>query len=171
MNKRTWNITSKVAAIGLLVAANLACEKINCEEEAPSLAHDTLQLNDTRDSLIFLLDFEDCQGDIGHIGQIDSNTIRSVRTFMFERIDGNWERWFPDNLDDTVGFFSVIPGSRKNREGWLLTGTIEQKFGLSNLRQNSDTIRFETYILDQAENKSNTVVSPSFIFPEAFRPE
>mgnify|MGYP001395978745 CR=1 FL=1 len=171
MNKRTWNITSKVAAIALLLAANVACDKINCEEEPPSLAHDTLRLNDSRDSLIFLLEFEDCQGDIGHIGQIDSTTIRSVRTFMFELIDGEWERWFPDNLDDTVGFFSVIPGSRKNREGWLLKGTIEQKFGLSNLRQNSDTIRFETYILDQAENKSNTVVSPSFIFPEAYRPE
>lgn len=171
MNKPFWNIAPKVAAITLLLLINLACEKVNCEEEAPSLEHDTLRLNDTRDSLVFLLKFEDCQGDIGHIGQVDSNTVRSVRSFMFERINGEWSRWYPDNLDDTVGFFSVVPGSRKNREGWLLRGTIQQTFGLSNLRQNSDTIRFETYILDQAEHRSNTVVSPAFIFPEAFRPE
>jgi len=170
MLETSWHIASKVGAILLLLSLSIGCEKINCDREEPTLEHDTLRLNDARDSLVFLLNFEDCQGDIGHIGDIDSTTIRSVRTFMFELIDGDWQRWYPLNLDDTVVFFSVIPGSRKNREGWLLKGVIEQKFGLSNLRQNSDTIRFETYIIDQAENKSNIVVSPAFIFPQAYQP-
>jgi hypothetical protein len=169
MNKGLILVT-KVAAIVSLFLGVIACEKINCDEPAPSLEHDTLRLNEARDSLLFVVSFEDCQGDIGHFGQVDSNTVRSVRTFMYEQINGAWERWRPINPADSVSFFSVIPGSVKNREGWLLKGKVEQKFGLSNLRQNSDTIRFETYIIDQAENKSNTVVSPTFVFPEAFQP-
>lgn len=170
-NNAYIKVASKVLAIAMVSMVCFACEKINCDRPEPTLEHDTLRINESRDSLIFRLRFEDCQGDIGYEGDIESNTVRSVRTFMYEQIDGVWERWYPVNLSDTVSFFSVIPGSRKNREGWLLKGTIEQKFGLSNLRQNSDTIRFETYIIDQAGHKSNRVTSPEFIFPPAFRPE
>ncbi|MEX2596151.1 MAG: hypothetical protein WEC59_04405 [Salibacteraceae bacterium] len=164
-NQLFYKVWSKLAALSLMAWIAIGCEKLNCEEEAPKLEHDTLRLNDARDSLIFRLSFEDCQGDIGHIGKIDSNTTQSVRTFMYELINGVWQRWYPLNLSDTVGFFAVIPGSNKNREGWLLKGIIEQKFGLANLKQNSDTIRFETYIFDKANHKSNTVTSPRFIFP------
>lgn len=152
-------------AIAIVAGGVLSCKKIKCDEEAPGLQYDTLMLNSQRDTLVFQTKFEDCQGDIGHIGPIDSNTIRSVRTYLYEQIDGEWLRWYPDNLADTVGFFSVIPGSKKNREGWLLKGVVIQKFGLANLRQNSDTIRFRTYIIDQAGNRSNNITSPPFIFP------
>ncbi len=161
------NVFSKLAAFVLFTALIMSCEQTNCDQEEPTLSFDTLMLNDSRDTLIYTVKFSDCQGDIGHIGAIDSNTTRTVRTFLFERINGEWVRWFPlpENLSDTVAFFSVIPGSSKNRPGWLLEGTIVQDFGLANLRQNSDTIRFETFVLDNAENKSNRVVSNPFVFP------
>jgi len=160
---------SKLVGIMLLAACILSCERTNCEQEEPTLTFDTLQLNQTRDTLIYSVEFSDCQGDIGHIGKVDSTTTRTVRTFLYEKINNEWVRWFPlpENLSDTVAFFSVIPGSNKNRPGWLLEGTIIQDFGLANLRQNSDTIRFETYVLDNAENKSNRVVSTPFVFPSS----
>ncbi len=161
------NVFSKLVAIVLFSAVIISCKRTNCEQEEPTLEFDTLALNDSRDTLIYSVKFSDCQGDIGHIGAIDSNTTRSVRTFLFERINNEWVRWYPlpENLSDTVAFFSVVPGSNKNRPGWLLEGTIIQDFGLANLRQNSDTIRFQTYVLDNAENKSNVVVSSPFVFP------
>jgi len=160
------NVFSKLVGIALFASLIMSCERTNCEEEEPKLTFDTLMLNNSRDTLIYTVKFSDCQGDIGHIGAIDSNTTRTVRSFLFELIDNKWERWYPlpENLSDTVAFFSVIPGSSKNRASWLLEGTIVQDFGLANLRQNSDTIRFETYILDNAENKSNRVVSSPFVF-------
>lgn len=127
--------------------------------------YDTLRLNPMRDSLIFQTQFEDCQGDVGHIGGIDSNTIRSVRTYLYQRQNGQWSRWYPDNLADTVNLFRVIPGSTKNREGWLLKGTVIQSFLLASLYQGVDTIRLESYIVDQAGNKSNRVQSVPFVFP------
>jgi hypothetical protein len=153
-------------AFAIALGVVVGCKKIKCEEEAPVLTYDTLMLDRTGDTLVFQTRFEDCQGDIGHFGQVDSNTIRSVRTFLYERINGVWTRWYPANLADSVGFFSVIPASSKNREGWLLKGTVIQKFGLANLNQGNDTIRLQSYIIDQAENKSNTVVSAPFIFPK-----
>ena len=113
------NVFSKLAAFVLFTTLIMSCEQTNCDQEEPTLSFDTLMLNDSRDTLIYTVKFSDCQGDIGHIGAIDSNTTRTVRTFLFERINGEWVRWFPlpENLSDTVAFFSVIPGSSKNRPG------------------------------------------------------
>lgn len=158
-------IVPKVMAVILAIVVTASCEKIKCDEPAPSLAYDTLMLDNSRENLIFQTEFEDCQGDIGHSGDvIDSNTIRSVRTFLFEKVDSEWQRWYPDNLSDTIAFFSVIPASDKNREGWLLKGTVVQSFPLVQLYQGNDTIRLETYIIDQAGNRSNRVQSVPFIF-------
>lgn len=148
----------------MALGITLACKKIKCDEPAPTLKYDTLMLDESRENLIFKTAFEDCQGDIGHLGAVDSNTIRSVRTYLYERIGGEWKRWYPSNLADTSSFFSIIPASKKNREGWLLKGTVVQKFPLVQLYQGRDTIRFETYIIDQAGNKSNRVQSVPYIF-------
>jgi len=151
-------------AFAMALGVTMACKKIKCEEPAPTLSYDTLMLDDTRENLVFKTEFEDCQGDIGNLGAVDSNTIRSVRTFLFEQVDGEWKRWYPSNLADTSSFFSVIPASKKNRDGWLLKGTVVQTFPLVQLYQGRDTIRLETYIIDQAGNKSNRVESVPYIF-------
>jgi hypothetical protein len=157
--------TSKVVSFGLMLAAMVSCEKIKCEEETPSLTYDTLMVSEDKSELIFQTKFEDCQGDIGHVGEVTPETNYTVRTFMYQRVEGAWERWFPQNLDDTLAFFSVIPGSTKNREGWLLKGTIIQAFPLVSLYQDDrDTIRFESYIFDNAGHRSNRVVSDPYIF-------
>jgi hypothetical protein len=44
-----------------------------------------------------------------------------------------------------------------------LVGTLEQKFGA--VRQNSDTIRFQTSILDREGNRSNVITTPAFVLP------
>ena len=150
----------------LAVLVTASCEKIKCDEPAPTLSYDTLMLDNSRENLIFQTIFEDCQGDIGHSGVIDSSTIRSVRTYLYERIGSEWQRWYPDSLSDTVAFFSVIPASDKNREGWLLKGTVVQSFPVIQLYQGNDTIRLETFIIDQAGNRSNRVQSVPFIFQD-----
>jgi len=159
------NIVTKLAVGAMLMPLFFACERQQCDEEPPTLTFDSLYVNRSADSLVFECAFVDCQGDIGHIGAIDSLTPRSVRTYLFERIDGDWIRWYPPNLSDTVAFFAVIPGSAKNKEDWLLKGTIRQTFGLANLKQNSDTIRFETHIFDNAGHRSETVRTPAYVLP------
>ena len=152
-------------ALAMATGVVIGCTKIKCDEPAPTLTYDTLMLDDSRENLIFQTEFEDCQGDIGHDvdtdGPIDSNTIRSVRTFLFEKIDGQWVEFFPAN---PTSFFSVIPASSKNREGWLLKGKVIQSFSLVQLYQGNDTIRLESYIIDQAGNQSNRVQSVPYVF-------
>lgn len=113
------------------------------------------------DSLIIKYSFEDCQGDVGLKPE---DTGYNLRTRLFEMIDGEWVRFYPENLADTIAFFARIPHSDKVREGSKAEGFIEQRFG--SIRQNSDTIRFETVLLDRAGNKSILVTTPVFVVPQ-----
>ena len=165
---KTFRIGSKVVLMTVIVAIS-ACTKESCEEEAPTLEFYEYEykLGDpnnpfTTDSLLLRLQFVDCQGDIG-VSKIDDST-KNLRTYMYEQIDGTWRRFIPANEADTVLFFAQVPRSNKLKDGQKAEGIIQQAFG--SVRQNSDTIRFETRLFDRSGNKSERIVTPAFIIPK-----
>lgn len=146
----------------MLSLAFASCKRETCEEEAPDLRFDTLiyKITTPTDSLILRTRFLDCQGDIGFS---DSTGGFDIRTYLFEYINNEWQRFYPLDSADTVGFFAKIPYSDKLKENATLEALLEQKFGA--VKQNSDTIRFQTFIIDRAGNKSNVVTTPTFVLP------
>lgn len=145
----------------MAVASLSACKNETCEEVAPTLEFDTLfyEVTEAADSLTIGTQFSDCQGDIGFpngSGGFD------IETYLYERIDGSWVLFEPDS-GANIAFFSKIPFSNKVNTDNKLVGTLEQKFGA--VRQNSDTIRFQTNILDREGNRSNIVTTPPFVLP------
>ncbi|MDP4664275.1 MAG: hypothetical protein NWS74_11445 [Salibacteraceae bacterium] len=152
---------SKVMAAGIMLLGFCACKRETCDEPAPTLTFDTIfyQITPDADSLTLRTQFTDCQGDIGFengTGGFD------IETYLYEQINGQWILFEPDS-GQNIAFFSKIPFSEKVNTDNKLVGTLEQKFGA--VRQNSDTIRFETNILDRAGNKSNVVTTPTFVMP------
>lgn len=138
-----------------------SCKKQECEGEAPILSHDTIyyEVVDGSKTVFIESKFEDCQGDIG---TIDGDTTH-VRTFLYEFYDSEWRRFYHADSADSILFFSTIPGSEKLKEDEPVEGTLIQK--IANAKQNSDTIRFEIYIIDKVGNKSNRITTPRLIVP------
>jgi len=144
-----------------------ACQKERCKEENPTLSFSDYTYipkvegsGNATDSLIIKYAFEDCQGDVG---LTEGDERYNLRTYLYELIHGEWQRFYPENLADTVAFFARVPTSSKVREGTKAEGFIEQRFG--SIRQNSDTIRFETRLFDRAGNRSEQVTTPTFVIP------
>lgn len=165
---RSIQIGSKVVLLGVL-SVLYSCTKEQCQEEPPSLEfyeyeYKAADPNNqfSTDSLLLRLQFVDCQGDIG-VSKVDDST-KNLRTYLYESINGEWKRFIPANEADTVLFFAQIPRSNKLKDGQKAEGVIQQAFG--SVRQNSDTIRFETRLFDRAGNKSERIVTPPFIIPQ-----
>ena len=161
----SFNLQTKVAALfGLLALAS--CQTDNCDEVAPSFEfhqfeYITADLNDpfAADTLVLWTKFEDCQGDIG----IQSGDRKNLRTHLFEKLNGQWVKFVPFDPVDSNLLFSQIPTSNKVKDNQKAEGFIEQPFG--SIRQNSDTIRFETQLVDREGNESPIVTTPEFVFP------
>jgi len=156
------NIGPKVTVAVFALISFSMCRKSPCEEENPTLKFDSILYKQTvaADTLTLRTIFTDCQGDVGFANGTGGFDIE---TFLFERVDGQWAKFVPADLAFQNAFFSKIPFSEKVNSENYVEGILEQKFGA--VRQNSDTIRFETMILDRAGNRSNTVTSSTFIFP------
>lgn len=152
----------------LLVVVLLAgCRFERCEEAAPELSFDSYEFKaadpqdpTSTDTLIIKTRFIDCQGDVG-LRETDEGF--NLRTYLYEYLDGEWQRFYPDNLDDTTALFAKIPHSSKLKEGVKAEALLEQKLG--GIRQNSDSVRFETYLFDREGNRSNTVLTPDYVLP------
>lgn len=159
---------SKLAALAIALVI-VSCKREKCEEAAPTLEFDsyTYQLADpadptTTDSLIIRTRFTDCQGDVG-LKPDEDQGYHNLRTYLYERIDGEWQRYYPPNLDDTLALFARVPYSSKVKEGVKAEGFIEQKLG--SVVQNSDTIRFETFLIDREGNRSPIVTTRDTVLP------
>jgi hypothetical protein len=152
---------SNVIAAIVAVASLSACKRESCDEVAPTLEFDTIfyEVTEVADSLTIRAEFTDCQGDIGFpngSGDFD------IETYLYEQINGSWILFEPDSGQSNA-FFAKIPFSDKVNTDNKLVGTLEQKFGA--VRQNSDTIRFQTSILDREGNRSNVITTPAFVLP------
>lgn len=160
-------MASKVA-LALVVVATHSCKKESCEEPTPELTFDRYDYQGVNvldptstDTLRIYYQFVDCQGDIS-VAQNDDRT-RNLQTFLYEKVGGEWSRFYPINLDDSTALWSQVPYSSKVREGQRSEGLIEQRFG--SIRQNSDTIRFITRVVDRQGNKSEWVWTDPYVLP------
>ncbi|GAB4375235.1 MAG: hypothetical protein Kow0075_01460 [Salibacteraceae bacterium] len=156
---------AKIASIASLWLV-CSCGQEKCEEPAPTLEFvrykyqpKPANVSTVSDTLTIVTRFTDCQGDVGSEDPEDKN----LRTYLYEKINGQWQRYYPPDSVDSVAFFANIPYSKKVKQGVKVEGLLEQRFGA--VRQNSDTIRFETYIIDREGNKSNRVLTPDTIIP------
>ncbi len=164
MTTRLIQIT-KVTAL-LSIIGLLSCETDKCDLAAPSFEFYQFEYipadpnnQFAADTLVLWTKFEDCQGDIG----IENGEIKNLRTYLFEKFNGEWVKFVPIDSVDSNLLFSQIPTSDKVRDGQKAEGFIEQPFG--SIRQTSDTIRFETQLIDRKGNKSEVVTTPEFVFP------
>jgi|GEM_PF-396394 len=161
---RTVNQLINISKLGAIATVLLlaACKKQDCSGDAPILSHDTIYYSiiDGAKTAFIESKFEDCQGDIG---TNDEGDTTRVHTFLYEFYDSEWHRFYHPDSADSILFFSTIPGSDKLKEDERVEGTLIQK--IPNAKQNSDTLRFEIYIIDQAGNRSNRITTPRLIIP------
>ena len=159
------NLHTKVTALlGLLILAG--CQTDNCNEVAPTFEFHEFEYisadpNDpfAADTLVLWTKFEDCQGDIG----IRDGDRKNLRTYLFEKLNGQWVNFIPIDPVDSNLLFSQVPTSNKVKDNQRAEGFIEQPFG--SIRQNSDTIRFQTQLVDRAGNESPVITTPEFVLP------
>lgn len=163
--RHIYNTAAKVAALTVLLFAG-ACQKERCKEENPALSfseyiYEPKPAGSTKvaDTLVVKYAFEDCQGDIGVF-----DNSRNLHTQLYELINGEWELYVPEDSAGSDLFSSSIPTSPKVKKGIKAEGFIEQRFG--SIRQNSDTIRFETQLFDREGNASGLVTTPVFVIPQ-----
>lgn len=145
----------------------LACKREKCDQPEPTLEFvEYVYLPDdpndirTTDTLTLTFKFTDCQGDVGIT---DGSDVKNLQTVLFEQINGEWREFVPLDSSFTNLLYAQVPGSKKIKIGERIEGILEQPLG--SIKQNSDTIRFETKLLDQEGNESETIVTPTFIFP------
>ncbi len=156
--------TKVTALFGLLVLAG--CQTDNCDEVAPTFEFHQFEYISAdpnnpfaADTFVLWTKFEDCQGDIG----ISSGDRKNLRTHLFEKLNGEWVKFMPLDSVDSNLLFAQVPTSNKVKDNQKAEGFIEQPFG--SIRQNSDTIRFETQLVDREGNESPIVTTPVFVFP------
>ncbi len=164
MTLRFIQYTKVAALFGLLVL--VGCQTDNCDEVAPSFSFHQFEYISAdpnnpfaADTLVLWTKFEDCQGDIG----IREGDLKNLKTYLFEKLNGEWVKFIPVDPVDSNLLFSQVPTSSKVKDNQKSEGFIEQPFG--SIRQNSDTIRFETQLVDRAGNESQVITTPEFIFP------
>jgi hypothetical protein len=163
MKKSICQLTKLMALVA--IGLNFGCVPERCPEEPPSLTFHQYDYKAAdpadpfaSDSLTIITQFVDCQGDAGVEGD-----EKNLKTFLFEKINGDWVKFIPADSADTVLLFVQIPKSSKVQEDQKAEGFIFQPMG--SIKQSSDTIRFETRLTDEAGNRSELVTTPEFVFP------
>lgn len=160
-------IWPKLAALGC-VFLMMGCQKLTCDGDKPTVEFSSFDYKkadpsrpQSTDTLKLFLSFSDCQGDVGIDPAKSKN--KNLHTRLYEFIDGKWQKFIPFNPADSNLLYVQVPASEKVKDGQRVEGLIEQPFG--SLRQNSDTIRFETQLFDREGNASEIITTPQFIFP------
>lgn len=150
-----------------MLSTLMSCEIEQCDQKEPTFEFHQFEYiaadptnNFSTDTLVLWTKFVDCQGDIGIK---DGDQTKNLQTFLFEKKNGVWEKFEPINPEDSILLFAEIPYSNQVRENQKAEGFIEQPMG--SIKQSSDTVRFETQLIDRAGNKSEVVVTPEFVFP------
>ena len=143
----------------------LACERIEPADPVPSIEFKDFTVADSYDTIgdeaievkacELLFSFIDGDGDIGlYEDPYDSIDPRNVFIIPFEKFEGNYIR--KEELD-TLSFW-IKHDDKMDRVGQnkTLKGEIKVKFSyFLALISDYDTLKFDFYILDRADHKSN----------------
>lgn len=143
----------------------VACEKIEPADPVPSIGFKDFTVADSYDTIggepievkacELLFTFIDGDGDIGlYDDPYDSIDPKNVFIIPYEKFEGDYKR--NDELD-TLAFW-IKHDDKMDRVGQnkTLKGEIKVKFSYyKELISDYDTLKFDFYIIDRAENQSN----------------
>ncbi|UCH14543.1 MAG: hypothetical protein JSV22_00920 [Bacteroidales bacterium] len=154
-----------IVILGIVFMVIIACERIEPADPVPEIGFKDLTVTDSYDTIgdepveikacELIFSFIDGDGDIGLIEDpYDSIDPKNVFIIPFEKLEGSYYR--NDELD-TLSFW-IKHDDKMERVGQnkTLKGEIKVKFSyFKNLISDYDTLKFDFYITDRAENKSN----------------
>lgn len=158
MNK--WN-----ALIVLLLAGTLfaACQKKAVNSAIPqisfkSLTKDSVTGGSANDGIVLSFSFVDGDGDIG-------TSRTSTTIFMIDSRD-TFMRRYPFPFIEDPEAHDPIDGTQGDGEVLLTAATLLPRTDTLHTRR-GDTVRFETYIIDNAGHESNRFTTPNiYIRPQ-----
>jgi len=152
-----------VMVIGIIVI--IACEKIEPADPIPEIGFKDFTVFDSYDTIgdepvevkacELIFTFIDGDGDIGLIDDpYDSIDPKNVFIIPFEKFDGSYYR--NDELDTLAFWIKHDEKMERVGQNKTLKGEIIVKFSyFTNLISDYDTLKFDFYMIDRAENKSN----------------
>lgn len=160
-----------ILIISLMAAAS--CIKVDTLPAKPNIEYTSFEIIDTLDILgntskggILLFRFEDGDGDLGlapPVGvQQDTTNLFLV---LYRKINGTMLR-INDKFDPLLPYSSYrIPFMERLGQNQILRGTIAVSFIYQSYSP-GDTIKYEFYIKDRAENYSNVEETAEIIVSE-----
>jgi hypothetical protein len=155
------------------IAATTACFKVEQLPPRPNIEFTSFEIFDTLDILgniskggRLLFRFEDGDGDLGlpvPTGLKADTT--NMHLTLFRKIDGSMVR-VTDKYDPLLPYSSYrIPFMERLGQNQILRGTISVTFIYQSYKQ-GDTIKYDFYIKDRAENISNLAETTEIIVSE-----
>lgn len=145
-----------LVAIFCVAIAGSACVKKTPAEPVPTIAYKDFQAwkVGNRDTAIMTISYVDSDGDLFRNSTDDGpNTV--LKTFVFN-VDSN-----KFVKDQTISYAITQPGDGFYK-GKSIKGDIIIPMSQFRPNPNVKEIKFELFMVDMAENKSNTVVTPQF---------
>jgi len=165
--------TSIVLILTITLVTVAGCFKVDQLPAKPNIEFTSFEIFDTLDILgntskggILLFRFEDGDGDLGLAPptglQTDTTNLQLV---LYRKIDGNMVR-INDKYDPLLPYSSYrIPYMERLGQNQILRGTIAVTF-IYQSYNTGDTIKYEFYIKDRAENYSNIEETAEIIVSE-----
>jgi hypothetical protein len=161
-----------VLIISFIVVA--ACEKIEPADPIPEIRFKDFTVADSYDTIgdepvevkacELSFSFIDGDGDIGLIDDpYDSIDPRNVFIIPFEKSEGSYNR--NDELDTLAFWIKHDEKMERVGQNKTLKGEIKVKFSyFKNIISGYDTLKFDFYILDRADNQSNVESTTDIAF-------
>lgn len=155
------------------VAGVMACVKIEQLPAEPRIEYTSFEIYDTLDILgnvskagRLLFRFEDGDGDIGLTAPAGSQTdTTNLHLTLFRKIDGSMVK-VTDKNDPLLPYDSYrIPFMERLGQNKILRGSIAVTFIYQSYEQ-GDTIKYDFYIRDRADNLSNIEATSEIIVSE-----
>ncbi len=168
-------IKNLLLCLGICSILIYACEKIEPVDPAPEIKFKSLEIEQFTDTFFryageLVFSFVDGDGDIGLFEydtlNADSSYKYNLFLFPYSKIDTQYIEIDISKLE-TPPFYRIWYDEKMNRvsQNKTLKGDIKLDLQFPEERPyNSDTIRYEFYMIDRAGNKSNVEVTSDIGF-------
>ena len=170
---RAMKRTGIVLIFIIALVAAAGCFKVDYLPAKPNIEYTSFEIFDTLDILgntskggILLFRFEDGDGDLGLAAPTGVQTdTANLQLVLYRKIDGTMVR-INDKYDPLLPYSSYrIPYMERLGQNQILRGTIAVTF-IYQSYEAGDTIKYEFYIKDRAENFSNIEETAEIIVSE-----
>ncbi len=156
----------------LLVTGLVSCLKRESYPDTPAIGMRAQEI--IGDSAYFAIDFTDGDGDFGlNEGEFEGENYdcrKYYNIFMkyYELDNGVWELYELDPCvdPDYVPYYYRAPYAEPTGQNKTQKGFVEVEIGNWAINTGRDTCRFEIFIVDRAQNKSNIIYSKTLVKPD-----